>query len=309
MFGSIASLLAGVVLAGLGGELFLRGVLGFARWMRIPTAIAAATLGAFATSSPELFVSSIAAINGAPGIGLGDATGSNVVNIALILAVALLVKPLVTKRKVIAMDFGVAIGASVLIGLVAIDGVVSRIDGAILIATFLVWMTLHVRAARRQRAEPDSNEPAARPWRIASDSLGGLALLIMAGSLVVSGAQTIAAGFGIPPYLIGATLVALGTSMPELATTLVAVFRGHDDVGVGTLLGSNVFNALLIVGLTAGITPIPIVGYGLWLALGGAIIAVALVWPGARERLGRRRGAALIVVYALTMAMMAVFAR
>ena len=306
---AILSLLAGVVLAGLGGELFLRGVLGFARWMRIPSAIAAATLGAFATSSPELFVSTIAAVNGAPGIGLGDATGSNVVNIALILAVALLVKPLVTRRKVIALDFGVAIGASVLIGLMAIDGVISRIEGAMLIAGFLIWMTMHVREARRQRALPDDSVATDRPWRIASDSIGGLALLIMAGSLVVSGAQFIAAGFGIPPYLIGATLVALGTSMPELATTLVAVFRGHDDVGVGTLLGSNVFNALLIVGLTSSITPIAINGHGLWVALGGAVLAVTLVWPGAREKLGRGRGVALIVVYAMTMATMAVFAR
>jgi cation:H+ antiporter len=288
---AIMSLLAGVVLAGLGGELFLRGVLGFARWMRIPAAIAAATLGAFATSSPELFVSTIAACNGAPGIGLGDATGSNVVNIALILAVALLIKPLATKRKVIALD-----------------GEITQLEGVLLIGAFLVWMGLHIRSARQQRSGPDSTVASDKPWRIASDSIGGLALLIMAGSLVVSGAQTIAEGFGIAPYLIGATLVALGTSMPELATTLVAVFRGHDDVGVGTLLGSNVFNALMIVGITSTITPIPIASHALWIALGGAVVAVALVWPGAREKLGRGRGVALIVVYALTLSMMAVFA-
>jgi cation:H+ antiporter len=304
---AIALLLAGVLLAALGGELFLRGVLGFARWMRIPAAIAAATLGAFATSSPEVFVSTIAAFNGEPAIGLGDATGSNIVNIALILAVALLIKPLATRRKTIALDFGVAIGATLAIGLMAFDGGISRIEGVMLLLAWAAWMVMHVRAARKQRSEPEA-VAGIRPWRIAIDSIAGLALLIVAGTLVVGGATTIADSFGIPPYLIGATLVALGTSMPELATTLVAVFRGHDDVGVGTLLGSNVFNALMIVGLTAVITPIPVQGAGLWIALAAGALAVVCVWPGAREILTRTRGVLLIVIYAITLSLLAVFA-
>lgn len=303
---AVFALLGGVLLAGLGGELFLRGVLGFARWIRIPAAIAAATLGAFATSSPELFVSTIAAARGEPAIGLGDATGSNVVNIALILAVALLIKPLATPRSVIRLDFGAALAASGALALMALDGVISRIDGVLLLAGFAAWMTVHVRNARRQRSEPEAGV-AARPLRILIDSAGGMALLILAGTLVVSGATTIAESFGISPYLIGATLVALGTSMPELATTLVAVFRGHDDVGVSTLLGSNVFNALGIVGLAATITPIAIHGAALWIALGAGALAVLGTWPGARESLGRGRGLLLILLYALTLSMLAVF--
>lgn len=305
---AIVSLLAGIVLAGLGGEWFLRGVLGFARWMRIPAAIAAATLGAFATSSPEVFVSSIAAFSGEPVIGLGDATGSNLVNIALILAVALLIKPLVARRQAIALDFGVAIGAALAIGLMALDGELSRIEGALLMLAWAGWMATHVRAARRQRSEPEAGT-VHRPWRIAVDSVCGLALLVVAGILVVDGATTIAEQFGIPAYLIGATLVALGTSMPELATTLIAVFRGHDDVGVGTLLGSNVFNALFIVGLTAIIAPIPAHGVGLWITLAGGALAVVCVWPGAREMLTRARGVLLIAIYALTLSLLAVYAR
>jgi cation:H+ antiporter len=304
---AIVSLLVGVLFAGLGGELFLRGVLGFARWMRVPAAIAAATLGAFATSSPEIFVSTIAALNGEPAIGLGDATGSNVVNIALILAIALLIKPLVTRRKTIALDYGVATGASLVLGLMAIDGGISRIDGALLLLAWAGWMFTHVRAAQRQRSEPEV-VAGIRPWRIAVESLAGLALLITAGTLVVGGATTIAESFGLPSFLIGATLVALGTSMPELATTLVAVFRGHDEVGVGTLLGSNVFNALFIVGLTASIAPIPTQGAGLWIALAGGALAVICVWPGAREILTRARGVLLIVIYAITLSLLAVFA-
>lgn len=306
MFLAVISLLGGVVLAGLGGELFLRGVLGFSRWLRIPAAIAAATLGAFATSSPELFVSTIAAVRGEPAIGLGDATGSNVVNIALILAVALLIKPLAAPRAVIGLDYSAAIAASGALALMALDGVVSRIDGVLLLAGFAAWMTVHVRNARRLRSEPEALNHI-QPMRILIDSASGLALLILAGTLVVGGATTIAQSFGISPYLIGATLVALGTSMPELATTLVAVFRGHDDVGVSTLLGSNVFNLLGIVGVAATITPITVSGAALWIALGAGTLAVIGTWPGARESLGRGRGVLLIMLYALTLSMLAVF--
>jgi cation:H+ antiporter len=304
---AVLSLLAGVVLAGLGGELFLRGVLGFARVLRIPAAIAAATLGAFATSSPEVFVSTIAAAKGEPAIGLGDATGSNVVNIALILAMALLIRPLATKRATIGLDYTVAIGASGLIALLALDGVLSRLDGVLLLAGFSIWMGLHIRSAARQRSEP---EPLAgeRPWLIAVQSIVGMALLIAAGTLVVGGATTIAQAFGVPAFLIGATLVALGTSMPEFATVLVAVLRGHDEVGVGTLLGSNVFNALFIVGIAATITPIPVTGAALWIALGAGALAAACTWPGRTELLGRLRGVLLIALYGVTLSLLAVFA-
>lgn len=306
MTAAVFALLGGVLLAGLGGELFLRGILGFARWARIPAAIAAATLGAFATSSPEVFVSTIAALRGEPSIGLGDATGSNVVNIALILAIALLIKPLATPRRTIALDQGFAVLASIAIGLLAIDGLISRLDGALLIGGFLLWTGLHLRSALRARSQP---EPGAteRPLRIGIECTVGLGLLIAAGFLVVSGAKTIAEGFGIPAYLIGATLVALGTSMPELATTLVAVFRGHDEVGASTLLGSNVFNATLIVGVAAMICPIAVSGAGLWIALGAASIAVVVVWPGRSEMLGRGRGVLLLLIYAATLSLLAVF--
>ena len=246
-------------------------------------------------------------VNGQPSIGLGDATGSNVVNIALILAIALLIRPMSARREVIALDFSFAIGVSLAIGLMALDGVISRLDGSLLLFGFAVWMVVHIRSAIRQRSQP---EPVAglRPWRIVVDSVAGLTLLVLAGVLVVGGATSIAQRFGIPPYLIGATLVALGTSMPELATTLVAVFRGHDEVGVGTLLGSNVFNGLFVVGIAAVVTPIPIAGPALWIALVAAAIAVAAVWPGKTQILGRGRGVLLIVIYALMMALLAVFA-
>lgn len=300
------TLLGGVILAGLGGELFVRGVLGFARWARIPAAVAAATLGALATSSPELFVSSIAALNGKPTIGLGDATGSNVVNIALVLALAVLLKPIRAGRREMGLDFWAAIGTTVLLGTLAVDGTIGAVDGVILLLAFSAWMTTHVRRALAGRTRAVAGEKVAG-YRVLLDCAAGLVLLVVAGHLVVDGAKTIAEACGIPPFIIGATLVALGTSTPELATTLVAQWRGHDHVSVGTLLGSNVFNGLFIVGITGVITPIPIQSAGVWIALGAALYAVALCWPGTSERLGRHRGVALIAGYAVYLSILAVF--
>ena len=299
-------LLGGVLAAGLGGELFVRSVIGFARWARIPAAIAAATLGAFATSSPELFVSTIAALNGKPTIGLGDATGSNVVNIALILAVALLLKPVRARRRDMRLDYWTALVTSLLLATLAVDGTIDAGDGVLLMGTFVVWVSAHVRRALTERARPVEDQPVSS-YRVVIDGVAGLLLLILAGHLVVDGAKTIAGAFGIPPFLIGATIVALGTSTPELATTLIAQWRGHDHVSVGTLLGSNVFNGLFIVGLTAVITPIPVQTAGVWIALGAALYAVALTLPGSSERLGRHRGVILIAGYVAYASLLAVF--
>lgn len=304
---AVLSLLAGIALAGIGGELFLRGVLSGARWLRIPSAVAAATLGAFATSSPEVFVSTIAALKGNPEIGLGDATGSNVVNIALILALALMIKPMHSARSAIKLDFLTALGATAAVGVLSIDGLVSRLDGLLLISAFVAWMTLHIRAALAHRAIAAAPEDIGK-LRSILESAAGLLLLILAGMLVVSGATTVATAFGVPAFLIGVTLVAIGTSMPELATTLIALWRGHDDVGVATLLGSNVFNALFIIGIAALIAPITVSGAGLWIALGAATLAVLLTWPGPSGKLGRARGVMLILIYATSMSMLAVFA-
>lgn len=303
------TLIAGVLLAGFGGDLFVRGVIGFARWARIPAALAAATLGAFATSTPELFVSSIAALNGRPTIGLGDATGSNVVNIALILALAVLLKPLHATRREVRFDVLAAIGTTGIVAAVALDGAIGRADGILLLAVFAGWMTRHVRHAigERARQHHDAGGPQPSGYRAFADGCAGLVLLVLAGHLVVDGARTIADLFGIAPFIIGATLVALGTSTPELATTLIAQWRGHDRVGVETLLGSNIFNGLFIIGITAVITPIPIETAGIWIALAAAACAVAACWPGAGERLGRHRGIALIGIYAVYLSLLAVF--
>ncbi len=295
----LLALLAAVAVAAAGGAAFLKGVLGAATWLRLPNMLVATTLAAFATSSPELAVSSLAALAGRPGIGLGDALGSNVVNLGLILGAALLFGPLVARFEEYRRDFLLALAVPLLTLLLALDGKLSRTDGGLLLLLFTVWMTLVSRQAlaHRRHAAVSVDAPA-HAARACVLLLVGLAALILAGRLFVSGASGIATTLGVRPYVIGATLVAVGTSLPEIVTVLLSRLRGHDDVGLGTLLGSNLFNGLAVVGVAASIQPItvPLAEVGVAVALG--IITVALV----RSHDGiipRRRGLALLAAYAV----------
>ncbi|MDP3822418.1 MAG: sodium:calcium antiporter [Burkholderiales bacterium] len=254
----LLSLLSAIPLAALGGAIFVRGVVGVAQWLRLPEMLVATTLAAFATSSPEMAVSSLAAVGGKPGIGLGDALGSNVVNLGLILGLALMFGPLAARVDHFRRDFMLALVVPILTLCLALDGVLSRLDGVLLLALFALWLALVARQAmahRRDGPPPADDAPvhATRPWLFV---LGGMAALILAGQLFVAGASGIALELGVRPYVIGATLVAVGTSMPELVTVLLSRLRGHDDVGLGTVLGSNLFNGLAIVGTAATIHPI-----------------------------------------------------
>ncbi len=216
-----------------------------------------AVLAAFATSSPEMAVSSMAAASGEPGIGLGDALGSNVVNLGLILDIALFFGQLAASLHEFKRDFVLALVVPSLTLLLALDGELSRADGLLLLALCLLWMTLAVRQVVTQcRTTPVTADPPVAAARAGLLLLVMLAALIAAGRLFVTGASGLASAMGVHPYVIGATLVAIGTSLPELVTVLLSRLRSHDDVGLGTLLGSNLFNGLAIVGTATTIQPI-----------------------------------------------------
>lgn len=294
----LLALVAAIVVAALGGASFLKGVLGVAAWLRLPKLLVATTLAAFATSSPEMAVSSLAALAGKPEIGLGDALGSNVVNVGLILGVALLFGALAARRDEIRRDFVLALIVPILTLLLALDGALSRADGALLLSLFVLWSTLVVRQAiAHRRATTTDNGPPVSPLRAWVYLLVGLAALILAGRLFVTGASGIAAALGVHPYLIGVTVVAVGTSLPELVTVLLSRLRGHDDVGLGTLLGSNLFNGLGIVGVAATIHPIRAPLGEVATALAFGVLTVLLMLPRAGV-ISRRRGLALLATYA-----------
>jgi len=277
----------------------VRGVVGVARWARVSAGIIGATLAAFATSSPELSVSVISALAGTPQIALGDAVGSNVVNLALILGLALLISPIHASRDSLRRDFPVALLVPLVLGALAYDGVLSRADGFILLVLFVAWLGAVVLEVRRQRSVAGVMLGEARHGLALLSCLGGLVFLVASGMLIVAGAKGAALAHGIDEFVIGATLVAIGTSAPELATVLIAKLRGHDEVGLGTLLGSNIFNGLFIIAVAAIIHPIVIspaeVAIGLLLGL----LATAVIFPGKSGHLGHSRGWMLLALYAV----------
>jgi cation:H+ antiporter len=295
---SYVTLLAGIACAALGGEFFVRGAVGIARWARISPGIVAVTIAAFATSSPELSVSISAALAGTPEIALGDALGSNVVNVALILGVTLAIAPIRSPRDTVRRDFPVAVAVPLVTALLVYDGVLSRLEGAALFAGFVGWMTLAVREALRQRRASVDPAPPPQHWRMLLESGAGLGLLAVAGSLVVDGARGIALSYGLNEFVIGATVIAVGTSVPELATAVTAKLRGHDEVGLGTILGSNLFNGLFIVAVAAMIHPIVIETRQVFTVLAFGTVAVALTMPAPDGTIHRVRGALLLLLYA-----------
>lgn len=293
-----AALISGVVCAGLGGELFVRGAVGLARASRISPGIIGATVAAFATSSPEMSVSISSAIVGKPQIALGDALGSNVVNVALILGAALAISGIQSPRAGVKRDFPVALLVPIITGVLCLDGEISRVDGILMLCAFLAWLVATVIEARKQRSAVEEVLGAQRLWAAGAYCVAGLAFLITAGYFIVSGARGIALQFGVAEFVIGATVVAVGTSVPELATAIIAKLRGHDEVGLGTILGSNIFNGLFIVAVAAIIHPIALRWREVAVALTFGVVALLCCYPAGTGFIERRRGFLLLVLYA-----------
>jgi cation:H+ antiporter len=289
--------LAGAICAGGGGEIFVRGTVGLARWLRVPPGIIGVTVAAFATSSPELSVAVSSALAGTPQIALGDSLGSNVVNVALILGLALSFSAIRSPRDSIRRDFPVALLVPALTAVLALDGAISRLDAVLLLAIFFAWLALAVTEARRQRSAVAAviGEPSA--GRAIAESVAGLVLLVLAGRLIVAGAGNIAQALGIDAFIVGALIVAIGTSVPELATTVIATLRGHHEIGLGTILGSNIFNGLFIVGVAGSITPITLIWLEIAITLALGAVAVALTYPAHDGLIDRRRGFFLLALY------------
>lgn len=291
-------LVAGVVAAAVGGELFVRGAVGLAAWMRVPAGIIGATVAAFATSSPELSVGVQSAMAGTPAIALGDALGSNVINIACVLGIVLVTGPLVVDRRELRRELSFAAAAPLLTLVALVDGVLVTVEAAVLLGVFAGWLSLVVNAARKARQQAVEELGTSTRWAALTSSVAGLALLVLAGRLIVVAAKGIGADLGLDPFVVGATLVAVGTSTPELATTIISRRRGHLEVGVGTLLGSNVFNNLWIVGVAALIHPIRADVSEVVLAIVACLVALALVTPTGTSPMGKARGVLLLAVAA-----------
>ncbi|SDT90111.1 cation:H+ antiporter [Pseudomonas pohangensis] len=262
-------LLAGLVLLVGGAEVLVRGAAKLAAQFGIPPLIIGLTVVAFGTSAPETAVSVQAAYAGSGDLAIGNVLGSNIANVLLILGITALAAPLVVSRQLIRLDVPLMIGASLLAYGLALDGNLSRLDGALLFACILAYTTFQVIKGRQDKAAASSDEfteeyglheaPRAYAWAV---NLGllilGLALLVGGANLLVEGAVELARAFGLSELVIGLTVIAIGTSLPELATSLIAVLKGERDIAVGNIVGSNIFNLLCVLGLTALVSPVDV---------------------------------------------------
>lgn len=294
---NITLLLAGCLCAGLGGEMFLRGITNIATLTKVTPAIIAVTFAAFATSSPELSVSITSSLEQEPQIALGDALGSNIVNIALILGISSLIAPIHLYQGKHRRDYAAALCAPLLLAILGHDSMLGNYDAWLLLAAFSTWLGMVLSDAHKQRCTSGPSDYRPKISTTLLLCVGGLACLVTAGKLIVTGAQGIAISYGLDEFVIGALLVAVGTSAPELATAVIAKLRGHDEISIGTLLGSNIFNCLFIVSTAAMIHPITF-DWGLFstsIAIG--TIATVTIAFTAKGVLTRHHGLVLIAIY------------
>ncbi len=294
---AVGYLILGFILAGLGGEAFVRGSVSLSGLMRIPPAIIGVTVAAFATSCPELSVAIHAAAAGKPQIALGDALGSNVVNICLVLGSALCFGPLAASRRATRRDWVITLLAPLLIGLFAWDGQVSRTDGLILLVLFGIWLAQVITEARKERTASVGPTDIKGLTISVMYCLAGAGLLMSAGIAIVTGAKHVGTIFDIPPLIVGVTLVAFGTSMPELATTIIARMKGHSDMGLATILGSTVFNVFVIAATAAVIHPITVRFSNLAPVLTVCTVTTLLARPTRANIIPRYRGFLLVLIY------------
>jgi cation:H+ antiporter len=267
-FSSIASIAVGVALLVAGAELLVRGAARIAARTGLPSVVIGLTVVAFGTSTPELAVSVGDALRGDDGgaIAVGNVVGSNIVNILLILGVSAVIGGgLFVAQRIVRIDVPILIAVSVIVYLFARSGTVSQWQGALLFAGIIVYTTWMVRSALRSSTPEDVAEydEALDPetlkrtpvWLDVTFVVIGLGLLVLGANLLVNGATDIAESLGVSDLVIGLTVVAVGTSLPELATSVVAAIRGERDIAVGNVIGSNIFNLLAVLGLSALVVP------------------------------------------------------
>jgi cation:H+ antiporter len=307
-------LLLGIALLAVGGEALIRGALAAAKRFGVSPLLSGLVIVGFGTSAPELVVSIDAAINGRPDIAVGNIVGSNIGNVLLILGICALITPLGVKPMALRRDAVTVVAASILFLILVGGSALDQTDAAFLLLAliaYLSWAYYTERsgsapASELHRAEADelSLMPKSPAW-IAAAVFLGLLLLIGGSQVLLKGAVGLAEHFGISEAVIGLTMVAVGTSLPELSISVIAAIRRHADVAVGNILGSNIFNLLGILGISALLQPLPvharILQFDQWVMLGSALILMLFLYSA--RRLSRVEGGILLLSYGLYLAL------
>lgn len=309
---SVLLIALGLVLLVAGGEALLRGAVGIARLARLTPAVIGLTVVAAGTSVPELAVSVIAASRGSPDITVGNVVGSNVFNLLVILGLTALLRPLRITGNTVRLEYPVLVLVTLLCVVLCVDGTISRLDAILFLAIYVCFTAYLLRLVRQQMNEAERrefreevrelttvNEQPPLFWLSLTMLVAGVCLLTGGAHAIVIGAVQLARLLGMTERVIGLTIVAVGTGLPELVTSLVSIYRGRDDVAIGNVIGSNLFNILGILGLSALASPLPVAwAIGTsdnWWMLG----ATLLLWPimVAHKRINRWEGCVLLIVY------------
>lgn len=294
----------GTLLLAVGAEGLVRGGARLAGALRVSPLVIGLTVVAFGTSAPELVVSTMASFKDQSAIALGNVIGSNIINILGILGLSALIAPLEVQAEVVRREVPIMIGVSFVLLVVAVDGTVSRAEGVLLFLGIIVYTAFSYRISRRETAavakEFEEAIPTPKPdklWFDAGLVVGGLVLLVVGARVLVNAAIPLAHAMGISDRVIALTLVAMGTSMPELATSAVAAFRRQTDIAVGNVVGSNIFNILSILGASAMVRPLAVptsmLFFDIPVMLVVAILTLPIVLSG--HTISRKEGAVLVL--------------
>ncbi|MFQ3789639.1 calcium/sodium antiporter [Halomonas sp. A29] len=306
----VMAVVAGLVLLVWSAERFVDGAAATSRRLGVSPLLVGMLVIGFGTSAPELMVSSLAAGQGNPGLALGNGYGSNIANIGLILGLMAVITPLAVHSSVIRRELPILVAVTFLSALLMWGGLIGRLEGSLLLALLAVVIGFSIWQARRSSADTLATETEeslqAHPMTLRSGvvwTLVGLALLVLSSRVLVWGAVEIAIGFGVSDLIIGLTVVAVGTSLPELASSFSALRKGEHDLVVGNVVGSNLFNTLGVVGLAAVIHPIEVGGevllrdWSLMTVMTLLMTVFAIGWKGRPGRINRLEGAMLLALF------------
>jgi len=316
MLTDIVLTVSGLAILLFSGEATVRGAIGLARLLGVSPAMIGLTVVALGTSAPELVVTLQATLDGAPDIAVGNVVGSNIANVLLILGAAALIAPLIADPGMVRRDGVAMIVALVLLCLLGLGGVIVAWQGILMVLVLVVYVTVSYVLDRRngtavaqlhaREAEETTGVPRL-PVAVLLYTAAGLAGLVFGAHLLVDGAVGMARAAGVSESVIGLSLVAVGTSLPELAATMVAAWRRHTDVAIANVLGSNLFNVLLILGVAASVAPLPvapdIVSIDLWVMLGSGLVLIPIMVTG--WHISRAEGVFLLLLYAVYIGSMA----
>ena len=291
-------LLVGVFLLLIGGDFLVKSAASLAKKLNISPFLIGVTVVSFGTSAPELIVSLKAAFNGSSGIAIGNVIGSNIANLALVLGITVLIRPIVLDPKKLRFSWFAMLVASLMFLGFSIDGILDRVDGLFLISGLILFLILSIRKRDDSFVEEEL-EKTLKTNLIPVYFIFGAAGLYYGSELLVDSAITIAKSFGISEFIIGVSVVALGTSLPELVTSIIAIIKGQSSISVGNLIGSNVFNIFAVLGITSAVNPLKadsfLIAIDLPIMLGVTLLTGLFLLVS--KRLGRVEGLLLITIY------------